>query len=306
MNEKLNNTLLLWLTGFSLAIVVLISKQAVQAGMHPIHFAFLQALGSFIFIFVFSAKKMVSISTIKKRFNYFLIASLLGFTLPQLIIFSAVSHVGVGIASLSYSLPLVVAYLISINMRLEFFERKKFLFLLMTVIGTIVYLFKSDYLPGLTENNIWNYIIILVPISLGVANVYRTVKWPSEMTPSSIALIASLFSLVTYFFISILMQTDLSYVLTLDYSIIALLIVQMAFAGLGQLLLFKLQKSAGPVFIGQTGSIVTLFGGVLGYLVYHEIYAYNSLIGSILIIIGVHYYSKLKFANVAIKVQVDK
>ena len=66
----------------------------------------------------------------------------------------------------------------------------------------------------------------------------------------------------------------------------------MVIAAKGQYLLFSLQKTASPIFIGQTGSISALCGGVLGFIVFRESYQFSTLLGSLLIVFGVAGFSR--------------
>ncbi|WDE06083.1 DMT family transporter [Thalassomonas viridans] len=295
MHSAVNNNLQLWLMGLFLALVVLIAKSVINAGVHPIYVAFFQAAGSFLYLVLTGAGRSVRLRVIKEHFTFFMIASLLGFTIPQLIVFSAVNHVGVGIASLSYALPLIVAYLISLKIGLERFNLKSLLFLLLSVAGTVVYLFRSEYFLDFEGSKIWFIVLLLSPLSIGVANVYRSVKWPQDIAIPATALLTNAFSSVTYLFLLLAMQVEFNADLWGQDNVAVLLGALMLLSGVGQYLLFALQKNAGPVFIGQTGSIVTLFGGILGYLVYNDAYSYHTFAGSLLIFIGVYYYSKIKW-----------
>lgn len=296
----------LWLSAFSLTIVLLIAKYAVQAGVHPLHFTFLQAFGSFIFIYFFNLLSGVSSNSskdIRANITYFTTASFLGIALPQLLVFYAVIHVGVGVASLSYCLPLVVTYFISISINMERIDFIKILFLVMTVMGTFIYLFRMDYLKEIESGStsmFWYLILLIVPFSLGIANIYRTINWPKSLPTTVIAQYTNLASTILLTIIILFFASDLSYVGQLNREVIVLLLIQMVFSGISQIFAFILQKKAGPVFISQTGSVVTVLGGILGYLVFSESYNINTLVGSILIFTGVYLFSLRKFSNEAL------
>jgi drug/metabolite transporter (DMT)-like permease len=294
MNSKINN-IQLWVMGLFLSVIVLIAKSLIEAGVHPVHVAFLQAAGSFLYLLLAGAGKFVELKIIKKHFMFFLIASLLGFTIPQLIVFSIVSHVGVGIASLSYALPLFISYMISLKLGLEKFNLKQLLFLVVSATGTFIYLLSSKYMSSLEITNVWIIVLLLSPISIGIANVYRTMKWPKDVPILGVAILTNACSSVTYILLIMLMQLDINPGFNLGNKTSIQLIVLMLLSGVVQYFLFALQKNAGPVFIGQTGSIVTLFGGMLGYIFYNDSYSYYTFFCSLLIFIGVYYYSKYKW-----------
>lgn len=292
--SSINSNMKLWLMGLFLALVVLIAKSVIDAGIHPIYVSFFQASGSALYLISTGAFKGVKLTLVKRHFSFFVIASLLGFTIPQLIVFSSVNHVGVGIASLSYALPLIVTYLISLKMGLEPFNIKGLLFLLILVVGTFAYLFRSEYILDFSGSWSWIILLSLSPISIGIANVYRSVKWPTDLPVLHVALLTNLFSAITYLFLILILAPSFDITSSEKLDVTLLLFILMLLSGTGQFLLFSLQKSVGPVFIGQTGSIVTLFGGVLGYVFYGDSYSIYTFIGSLFIFIGVFYYSKYK------------
>ena len=73
-----------------------------------------------------------------------------------------------------------------------------------------------------------------------------------------------------------------------------LLALFMGAAGFGQVLLFRLQHAAGPVYVGQSGALVVLLGGIAGFLVYGEHYTLLTLAASLLILLGVTTYCRAR------------
>lgn len=295
------NFSLLWASGLSLTIVLLIAKYAVIQGVHPLHFAFFQALGGFLFIAFYHfnlrdrSNQGETWSVVWRYKYYFIISALLGIALPQILAFYAVAEVGVGIVSLSYCLPLVVSYFISLGFKLEQYEPQKMAFLFLTVFGTFIYLFKPEYLIAGAGFNIWYLLLLLIPLSVGSANIYRTLKWPTELSVTAIAMwinfsAALLLALLIWLFVP-----QVNYLFSIPIELFGLILIQMIFSGTSQILAFVLQKRAGPVFISQTGSVVTVTGGFFGYLVFSEQYSINSILGSACVFIGVYLYSKRKF-----------
>lgn len=300
------NFSLLWTSGLSLTIVLLIAKYAVTQGVHPLHFAFFQALGGFLFIAFYHKSQSAERTQFEKLWHhkqYFLIAALLGIALPQVLAFYAVIHVGVGIVSLSYCLPLVVSYFISLGFKLEQFDPIRLLFLLLTVFGTFIYLFKPEYFTSNPEAGFWYLLLLLIPLSVGSANIYRTIKWPTDLSVTAIAMWINAFAALLLGILIFQFAPDIQYLFDISLNLFGLILIQMIFSGVSQILAFVLQKRAGPVFISQTGSVVTVTGGIFGFLVFSEHYTLSSFIGSLCIFIGVYLYSKRKFqlSTVSIK-----
>jgi len=289
------NVVMLWCMALALALVILISRQLMAHGLHPLHMALIQALGSFVSILAVRRGALPALATLRNRASYFGWASLLGFTLPNLIVFTAVPHTGVGLATLAHTMPLVVAYFIALSLRVESFHPRKMLFLAVTVAGAT--LFAATRLgAGSGGFTPWHALLFLAPVAIGIANIYRSVAWPQGLRPTEVALATTLVATLTFTLLALLLPVHTPLAFFVDTRHAGLLLLFMALAGLGQLLLFHLQEAAGPVFIGQTGALVALFGGVLGFVFFGETYTAVTLLGSLLIILGVYNYCQVTAA----------
>ncbi|WP_194842658.1 EamA family transporter [Endozoicomonas sp. OPT23] len=297
----MNNILKLWGLGLTLAVIVSLSKALTTSGFHPMHIALLQAAGS---VFVLGAFGLPNIkTTTRQHWRFFAIASLLGFTLPQMIVFSAAEKLGVGIASLTYALPLLITWLLSLAFKLETFRFKHLFVLLAAVSGTALYLYQADLFINTalhtSETGFWLFILALVPVSLGVANIYRVQFWPARQPTLHVAIMTNLFSAMSYIvFMPVLGdQTLPSSEIMLSASSLGLILLVVILGGINQLLLFSLHRTAAPVFISQIGSVTTLCGGLLGFIVYQEMYTAQTLIASLIILISVTVFSRMKMAE---------
>ena len=275
---KLNaNAAMLWSMAASITLSLLLTRYLQAEGLHPIHAALIQACGCFLVVALFDRPSLRPLLR-RDALTYFAIASLIGFTIPRLVVATAVTHTGVGLTTLAFTLPLVVTYGIAIAIRVESFDRMRFAFLTITLLGALIYV--STRLEAVSVELGWVAILLMAPLTLGIANVYRSMAWPADLPPTAVALATALFSLISYMGILVLNPVSTP------------LLLFMLAAGFEQRLIFKLQRSAGPVYIGQAGALVVLFGGIMGYLLFDETYTVITFAGSILILVGVITYGR--------------
>ncbi len=286
----MSNNIKLWIMGSFLSLSVVIAKQLIMAGVHPIHLAMLQAAGSTIFLAFMGTKGLTT--SIRSKLSYYLIASLLGFTIPQLVVFHSVEYVGASVAALAYAFPLFITFLLSHLITRSEFKAKPFIYMVCAFLGSIVYLYKPDVLSFTREQLIWLVLLSLAPFTISIANIYRSREWPKRVPVYQVALLTNAFSLFTYAFFAAYKMPDLPDVNSFGFLNTVFVLAFMVIAAKGQYLLFSLQKTASPMFIGQTGSITALCGGVLGFIVFKESYQFSTLLGSLLIVFGVAGFSR--------------
>lgn len=293
----MQNTIKLWVMGIFLALSVILAKHLIASGFHPIYVAMLQTIGSVLFLSFFGLKGLLH--SLKLHFWYFLLASFLGFTIPQLLVFHAVEHLDASLISLTYAFPLVFTYLLSVSFSGEGFNKEPVIFLLVAFTGTLLFLLKTDFVQISASNLPWIAVVVLVPIVISFANIYRGRFWPEGAPVYTVALLTNLFSFFSYGFFALAKMPDLPRLNLLDYEIFVYVVIFMLLASAGQYLLFSLHRTASAIFIGQTGSVTTFFGGIFGFLFYGESYQITTLVGSLLILIGVAKFSRYQIRSLS-------
>lgn len=286
----MTNHLKLWTMGGALALLVVLAKQLTLIGIHPIHLAMLQSLGSMVFLAIFGTKGLLT--SLRTQYRYYLIASVLGFTIPQLVVFYSVEHVGASVTALAYTFPLFLTYFLSHFVEKSGFSAKTLICVLSAFSGSMLFLYKPDVLNFNDEQLGWMVLLAIAPIAISLANIYRSRYFPVGVPIFHIALLTNTFSFLTYLLISRQVSPALPNVDLIQPSQYMTLLFFMAIAAVGQLLLFSLQKTAPPSFVGQTGSITAFFGGILGFVFFQESYQLTTLVGSLLIISGVTGFSR--------------
>lgn len=285
-----SNNVKLWAMGGFLSLSLVIAKQLILTGINPIHLAMLQAAGSIIFLAFMGIEGLLR--SIRSKLSYYFFASMLGFTIPQLVVFYSVEHVGTSVAGLAYAFPLFITFFLNHLTTKSQRKAKPFMYMGCAFLGSLIYLYKPDVMDFNSEQFIWLVLLSLAPLTLSIANIYRSREWPTGVSVFHVALLTNVFSFFSYALFAAYKMPPLPDLKELGVKNAMLLITFMAIAAKGQYLLFSLQKTASPIFIGQTGSITALFGGVLGFIVFKESYQLSTLFGSLLILFGVAGFSR--------------
>jgi drug/metabolite transporter (DMT)-like permease len=131
----------------------------------------------------------------------------------------------------------------------------------------------------------WVIAGLLIPVSLAVGNIYRTMDWPQGAGPIELAAGSHLASAVILLAGLFLTGNAGSFALLAEIPLVVL--AQVAAVAAMSAFFFRLQAVGGPVYlsqIGYVGAAVSLFGGVI-FL--GERYAALTWIGGAIIAIGV-------------------
>ncbi|MDN3718988.1 EamA family transporter [Roseibium salinum] len=115
-----------------------------------------------------------------------------------------------------------------------------------------------------------HFFALSIPVFLATGNIYRTLKWPKGATPVDLALgmMATGFLALAIFTAAIGIPVVPS---GWSPEAVGLLAAQMAIFALQYGLYFRLQQTAGPVYLSQIGSVAAVIGLGLGFLVFGEI-----------------------------------
>src|SRR5689334_6460624 len=105
---------LLVVTGGFLGLTLPFGKLATGAGVPPILWAFVISCGAGGILFLVLLTRRRSIALTPHRLRYFIIAAAVSYAIPNLLLFSAIPHLGAGYAGIMYTLSPIVTLVLSL------------------------------------------------------------------------------------------------------------------------------------------------------------------------------------------------
>ncbi|WP_428672649.1 DMT family transporter [Roseibium sp.] len=267
---------LLLIVGGFLAVSTIIAKAAPSFGWHPLVLLQWSILGGAAALFaatrVSTGKARPHLGQVnevarRKLLTYLVFSGLL-FIAPNMIAVVAASKVGAGFVSLSYAFPLVLTYALAVVLRLERFRFLMGTGVLFGLFGGVLLALSGAELS--VEASWWAVFALFIPVFLATGNIYRTLHWPKGAKPVDLALgmMATGFVALAIFTAALglpLAPADWTWQAT------GLAVAQMAIFALQYGLYFRLQQTAGPVYLSQIGSVAAVIGLGLGFAVFGEI-----------------------------------
>lgn len=268
------------LTGISTNL----AKFAGEVGLTPLAFLFWSITGAALILFSYALFRHELPPLSQPTLSYYLVAALVSVAGSNLIFFSAIPHVGAGFVALIISLPPLLTYLAAIILKIERFTKLRALGVVAALAGAGVLAARKFAAPDASV--FWIGLALCGPVLLAIGNIYRTLYWPDNLSPSALvpgmliaaSVLLGLVSLMPHFSLAVPMTEILP---------LGLIAVQ-AFVFAGQfLLLFLLQKTGGPVLLSLLGSVGAVVGVPVAIFLQGESPPEGLFLGASLIALGV-------------------
>ncbi len=280
----IKSVLLLLGVGVLIALMLPLSRAAMDVGMTPLAYAFWQALGGGVVLAVWLGRRS------PLRFNgvfarYFGISGLTAIAVPNALAFVVVANIGAGLTATLYALPSLATYAIAVALGMESLSRKRAIGLSFGVAGCVWILSPSP--AGINPDSLpWLLLGLLVPLSLAIGNVYRTSHWPTGASPEQLA-VGMLMGGALLILLVVLISGNASNLIVNRADLWAILVVQSVLTAIGYRGFFHLQRKTSPTFLSQLGFVITPAGLLFGIVFYGESYGWAVWGGVALLLIGV-------------------
>ena len=270
--------------GALIGISTNLAKYANEIGVTPLAFLFWSITGAAIILLAVAIIKKELPPLTAHSFEYYFVAALVSVAGSNLLLFSAIPHVGASFVALIVSLPPLLTYLGALMLRMERFNIIRSLGVAAALTGAGVLAVRKFSAPD--ASIVWILLALCGPVLLAIGNIYRTLRWPDQASPNALAPGMLIAAALLLFMCSALPNFSVHVSLT-GWLPLGVIVVQ---AGLfaGQfLLLFVLQKTGGPVLLSLLGSVGAVVGVPVAIFLQGENPPAGLFLGASLIALGV-------------------
>lgn len=215
--------------------------------------------------------------------RYFGITALVSYALPNLIIFAAIPRLGSGLTALFYTLSPILTVGLSGLAGLRRPGRLELVGIAIGLVGALLVVSGRGEV-GRPAAMGWVLLALVIPLSLAIGNVYRSIDWPRDADGLWLAVGSNAAAAVMLLALA-LATSDMSAaarMLQLPWVVAA----QVLAASLMFLLFFRLQQVAGPVTLSQIGTVAAAVGVGIGAGVLGERYPAVVWVGVAVIALG--------------------
>lgn len=279
-----NPILLLVATGILIGLNFPLGKIASNAGISPILWPLLISMGAVIAMSLFLGMRGELELPNYRVLRFSLISGLISFVVANILVFALIPFVGSGYAGLMFATSPVFTLALSIVFRFKTPHKLGIAGIIIGFVGAcLVALSRHSALEA--GATIWLLAAFLIPITLAIGNIYRTIGWPEGASPDVLALWTNVFASLGYGVVFLLLYQDLRLE---EFSAAPFAaVLQFLVGALTFPFYFRLQKYGGPVLLSQLGYIAAAVGLLAATLFLGERYGVLTWIGAAIILVGI-------------------
>lgn len=281
----MNRPLLLLIgTGAVLGLNFPIGKLAMAAGVNPALWAAVISLGAGLAMLIVARVTEREKSTGASTFQFAIISGLISYVVPNFLTYSVIPKIGSGLAAIMFALSPVVTALLSLMLRVRPPSPLGIVGIVVGLAGALIIIFSrnTDFNGG---SKFWIFAALLIPIFLGLGNIYRTLAWPAGASPRRLASHTNL-AAVPFLLIVAIVQTGTINLSSL-MAIPVLIALQLTISTIMFLMFFRLQQIGGPTYLSQIGYVAAAVGVVIGVVYFGETYPISVWIGAGVVAAGI-------------------
>jgi drug/metabolite transporter (DMT)-like permease len=275
---------LLLMVGGLLGLTFPLGKLAGAAGVPPLVWSTLLSGGGATVLALALLLRRQPVRLHARLARYFLVVSVVSYALPNALIFTAIPHLGSAYAAILFTLSPMFTVVFSFAARLRAPRRLELAGIAIGFVGTLL-VASARGETGRSVEWFWIGLGALVPVSLALGNVYRTLDLPRG-TPSLVLAVGSN-AVAALLLLGLCWMTgglgDFALLTTVPW----LVAVQVTATAAMLALFFQLQVVGGPVTLSQIGTVAAAIGVVAGTAGLGERYPSIVWIGIAIIAVGI-------------------
>ncbi|RWC44643.1 MAG: DMT family transporter [Mesorhizobium sp.] len=275
---------LLVVTGGLLGLTLPFGKLATAVGVPAMVWAFVISVGAGGVLLCVLLARGQHVRLTAHKLRYFFVTAAVSYAVPNLLMFSAIPHLGAGYTGIMFTLSPVITLVFSILLRVR---RPNMLGILGIAVGFVgaVMVAVTRGEAGQPADLFWVVMGLLIPVSLAAGNIYRTVDWPDGTGPIELAVGSHLASAAMLFVGIFLLFGGKAFVPLGGVPLVV--VAQVASASAMFAFFFRLQAVGGPVYLSQIGYVAAAVGLFAGTIFLGEHYQLLTWAGAVIITAGV-------------------
>lgn len=257
MNRPL---VLLLVTGLAFGCNFPLGKLAVAAGVNPALWAAVICLGAGLSVGAAARLFEGAEGPVPGLYRYAAISSVISNVIPLALTFSAIPHIGSGLAAILVATSPVTTAVLSMALKVRPPSPLGLAGIAVGLAGAVTIIFARNAGFGAGETR-WLLLAALIPVFLGAGNVYRSFAWPRGAGPMRLGATINLAAVLPLLALAwIVGGLDPGPLATIP----AIVAGQLLASTIMYLTFFRLQAVGGPTYLSQIGYLAAAVGVAVG------------------------------------------
>ncbi len=280
----MNPLALLLFTGSLIGLNFPLGKLALTAGVSPIVWSLLMSAGVALALGVVMVLRGLRLPITRRHLRYYLIAGIVSYALPNLLVLSVIPHLGAGFTSIMFTFSPIFTLALTSFVKTQ---RPNWLGVVgigFGFAGALLIVMSKGQLSAPAEP-FWIGVGFLIPLALACGNIYRTIDWPGETAGLALAVGTNAASALFLATASVLVHGGVPAAALA--SVPTVVVLQLVVSAAMFSLFFRLQRDGGPVYLSQIGYVAAAVGLATGSLFLGESYGLLTWLGAVVVAIGV-------------------
>lgn len=275
---------LLLVTGGLLGLTFPLAKLASEASISPIIWAWLIAAGSGTVLFLIQLSLNNKLLVQRNYLVYYLISAIFSLVLPNVLIFTVIPILGSGFTGVLFTLSPIFTLTLSSIWQVRMPSKLGIAGILLGFVGAVIVALTRGEIDQ-PASILWVLTALLIPVSLAVGNIHRSLAWPEDAQPMQLAIGSNLAAALLLFILAIANSQVTEFVALL--SVKKLIVVQVIGSAAMFSVLYRLQQVGGPTYLSQIGYVAAAVALFTGTLFLDERYSILTWFGAMVIVCGI-------------------
>ena len=205
--------LLLIVTGTLIGTTFPLGRLSGEAGIPPVVWAFLTSGGSALALGVALLAARGRLPVDGEHARFYGVGGLISYAIPNLLVFSTIPHLGAGFTSILFTLSPIFTLILAGLLKARRTTPLGILGIAVGFVGALMIVLGKGQIDRPAEP-LWLAVSFLIPASLSLGNIYRTMAWPAGATGLQLAVGTNLAAAIVLM-VAIVLTTGLSGIVTL-------------------------------------------------------------------------------------------
>ena len=273
---------LLLVTGLAFGCNFPLGKLAVQAGVNPALWGVVICLGAGVTVMT-AARLFETAAPVPGLYRYAAISAVVSNVIPLALTFAAIPHIGSGLAAILVATSPVTTALLSMVLRVRPPSLLGLAGIAVGLSGAVAIILARNATFTADESR-WLFLAALIPVFLGIGNVYRTMGWPRGAGPMRLGATINLAAVLPLLALALVWGgADLAPLARIP----GLVAAQLAASTVMYLTFFRLQAVGGPTYLSQIGYVAAVIGVGVGVMFLGERYPPLVWVGIAVVAAGI-------------------